>query len=237
MKILHIWDQAGVSCIMAKYQRKIGHEVQVIKPEQNDQYGFLTYYNETHTDCGCTYFDDFAVELAYRFDIIHCHSVHEIATTIKTLYPNKKVFIHYHGSDLRTNLVNEFANNLVDGIFYATKDLAKYLPQRAIYIPTIVDRELFVWNRYNGPGTFTRTPGAFYLYKDTPKYYRQFDTFIDNRVVLGQQMTELSKMAYECLSLGLKVIDWRGDTHIGLGKEHWPEEVVKLLDKYYGISP
>jgi len=236
MKILHIWDQAGVSCIMAKYQRKLGHEVQVIKPEQNDQYGFLTYYNETHTDFGGTYFDDFAVELAYRFDIIHCHSVHEIATTIKTLYPNKKVFIHYHGSDLRTNPVNEYANNLVDGVFYATKDLAKYLPKRATYIPTIVDTELF-YPKGIGSGSFIRIPGLMCKYKDTPDFYRRFDTFIDNRVVLGQQMTELSKMAYECLALGLKVIDWKNDTHAILGKEHWPEEVVKLLDKYYGISP
>ena len=30
-KILHLWDQAGVSCILAKYQRKIGYQVEVIK--------------------------------------------------------------------------------------------------------------------------------------------------------------------------------------------------------------
>lgn len=237
MKILHVWDQAGVACIIAKWQRRLGHEVQVIKPKRNDQYGFLEYYNETRTDFGGTEFDDFAVDQAYNYDLIHCHSVHEIATTIKTLYPNKKVFIHYHGSDLRTNPLNEYANKLVDGIFYATKDLAKYLPETAFYIPTIVDTELFSYGpigfRDMLPLTRNMISGIPLQYKDTPDYYRRFREYNDKKVVLGETMTELSKTAYECLSLGLTVIDHNNSKLIGLPKEHWPENVVNLIDEYY----
>ena len=37
-KILHIWDQAGVACVLAKYQRRIGHDVKVIKRASFDKF-------------------------------------------------------------------------------------------------------------------------------------------------------------------------------------------------------
>ena len=46
-RILHIWDQASVSCVLAKYQRKIGHEVSVIKRDGFDKFGIMHFYNET----------------------------------------------------------------------------------------------------------------------------------------------------------------------------------------------
>lgn len=33
MKILHVWDQAGVASILAKYQKKLGHDSEVIRRE------------------------------------------------------------------------------------------------------------------------------------------------------------------------------------------------------------
>jgi len=47
LKILHVWDQAGVSACMAKYQRKLGHEADVVKLGHWDGKGIDEYY---HTD-------------------------------------------------------------------------------------------------------------------------------------------------------------------------------------------
>lgn len=34
LKILHVWDQAGVSCLLALYQRKLGHQADIIIREE-----------------------------------------------------------------------------------------------------------------------------------------------------------------------------------------------------------
>lgn len=234
MKILHIWDQAGTACTIAKYQRRLGHEVQVIKQERHDEYGFLKFYNETFLDMDGKEFDDFAVDLSKHFDIIHVHSIHDIAQLVKTLYPDKKVFIHYHGSDLRTNPINTECNKIVDGIFYATPDLRIILPERAKYIPTIVDTEVFYPGTI-GKGEFTAKDVHNILYKDIPKMYSMFDTFRDGKIVCGKEYQTISKTAYECLALGLKVIDWQGHIHEGLPDIHKPNNVVNLLEKYYAV--
>ena len=45
MKILHLNDQAGVSCVLAKYQNKLGNDVKVIKVS-DDKYGIYEYYHD-----------------------------------------------------------------------------------------------------------------------------------------------------------------------------------------------
>ena len=233
-RVLHCWDQAGIACIIAKWQRKLGHEVQVIKPERNDQFGFLSHYNETKVDFGGSDFDDFAVDQAYKYDIIHCHSVVEIASTIKTIYPEKKVFIHYHGSDLRTNPINTYANSLVDGIFYATPDLKPYLPSRSVYISTAVDTDMF-YHTIIGKDPFINTDIKNILYKDTPELYRKYGVFIDKKIVCGKPIPSISKIGWECMALGLKVITF--DNRIldqrKLPYTHTPEYVTNLLEKSY----
>ena len=42
MKILHLNDQAGVSCVLAKYQNKLGNDVKVITVS-DDKYGIYEY--------------------------------------------------------------------------------------------------------------------------------------------------------------------------------------------------
>ena len=46
MKILHVWDQAGVSCLLALYQRKLGHQADVIMREEFSA-GMLELYGLT----------------------------------------------------------------------------------------------------------------------------------------------------------------------------------------------
>jgi len=44
VKILHVWDQAGVAGVMAKYQRKLGIEVSVIKRDGFNGLGIDDFY-------------------------------------------------------------------------------------------------------------------------------------------------------------------------------------------------
>ena len=46
MKILHIHDQAGVACILAKYQRRNGLESKVLSLNKIDKYGILKFYKD-----------------------------------------------------------------------------------------------------------------------------------------------------------------------------------------------
>ena len=46
MKILHIHDQAGVSCILAKYQRLNGIESKVLSSNVIDKLGILKFYKD-----------------------------------------------------------------------------------------------------------------------------------------------------------------------------------------------
>ena len=46
MNILHVWDQAGVSCILAKYQRRLGHIVFILKRNGYDPFQIFTFYKE-----------------------------------------------------------------------------------------------------------------------------------------------------------------------------------------------
>ena len=46
MKILHINDQAGVACILVKYQRINGEESKVLSYNKIDKFGILNYYKD-----------------------------------------------------------------------------------------------------------------------------------------------------------------------------------------------
>lgn len=52
MKILHVWDQAGVSYVLAKYQRAIcGHDVEVLKRNGFDPFDIAGFYGAVDGAC------------------------------------------------------------------------------------------------------------------------------------------------------------------------------------------
>ena len=46
MRILHVWDQAGVAFVLAKYQRLQGHDSKAIMVREYDKYGLGRFYKE-----------------------------------------------------------------------------------------------------------------------------------------------------------------------------------------------
>ena len=94
MKILHIWDVAGVAYVLAKYQRKDGHHVKVYMRKIFDLFEIGKFYDEPQITCGAFRFIINSIFMARHYDIIHVHSWKTVPL-IKILF-RKKIILHYH---------------------------------------------------------------------------------------------------------------------------------------------
>lgn len=155
MRILHIWDQAGTASIIAKYQRKLGHHSIVIKNSKHDASGVTRYYGGILV--GNKYL--FVIKsflLASRYDVIHLHDAWFMVPLL-SLYPNKKIIMHYHGSLVRTGIKDKWRKKwekLCHVILVSTPDLLEYHYEKTpTYVPNPIDTELF-HKRKTGSGVF-----------------------------------------------------------------------------------
>jgi hypothetical protein len=99
---LHIHDQAGVSCILAKYQRMNGIESKVLSSNKIDKFGILKFYKDYVDVVEPADFVDYCISEAKNADIIHIHSWEELVVRIRKAFGNsKKIILHYHGTDIR----------------------------------------------------------------------------------------------------------------------------------------
>lgn len=103
MRIIHIWDQAGVAYILAKYQRLLGHEAAVIKAIDQDKYGIDAFYKKYLRNANTQDFLDKCFEEAKLSDIVHIHSRIDVLFKLRErfLISGKKIILHYHGTDIR----------------------------------------------------------------------------------------------------------------------------------------
>lgn len=111
MKVLHIHDQAGVACILAKYQRINGMKSKVLSSYRTDKYGIFKYYKDYVDIVEQNNFVETCISEAKNADIIHIHSLEELVVKIrKRLGNSKKIILHYHGTDLRGRKDQNFLN-------------------------------------------------------------------------------------------------------------------------------
>jgi hypothetical protein len=102
MKILHINDQAGVACILAKYQRYNGIESKVLSSYKFDKFGIFKFYKDYVNIIDQTNFIDHCISEAKEADIVHIHSMEELVIKMRKKFGNsKKIILHYHGTDIR----------------------------------------------------------------------------------------------------------------------------------------
>ena len=101
MKVLHINDQAGVSCILAKYQRINGIESKVLSSNISDKFGILKFYKDYVNVVNSTKFVDYCISEAKNADIIHIHSNEALVFKIREIFGIQKIILHYHGTDIR----------------------------------------------------------------------------------------------------------------------------------------
>jgi glycosyltransferase involved in cell wall biosynthesis len=102
MKILHIWDQAGVACTLAKYQNLTGHESKVIVLGDVDKYSIYDFYRRYCVRIESNNFTKMCLSEAENADLIHVHSRSDIfLEAYRKFRQSKKMILHYHGTDIR----------------------------------------------------------------------------------------------------------------------------------------
>ena len=84
-----MWDQSGVACILAKYQKKLGHDAKVIRRDCYDPYGIYKYYNDLVEFVDEKNFLDFCLQKAKGADIVHIHSRTDALFYLKKKLENK----------------------------------------------------------------------------------------------------------------------------------------------------
>jgi hypothetical protein len=102
MRILHVWDQAGVACILAKYQRRQGYSSSVLRVKGQDRYGINKFYSDLIIFSSEQDFIQRSLREADSAQLIHVHSRIDVIAPLRERYgKSKKIILHYHGTDIR----------------------------------------------------------------------------------------------------------------------------------------
>jgi hypothetical protein len=133
--VLHIWDQAGVAFILAKFQQINGNESKVIRVQNADKYGIDEYYKEYGLFVAPKELVYKSIKEAKKADIIHIHSLPEMVINIRNAYKKSKVIIlHYHGTDIRS--LSEENNSLTSYLLniLRPKNMVRKIRRRRLHI-------------------------------------------------------------------------------------------------------
>lgn len=149
MKILHIWNTAGVASLMAKHLRRKGHHVDVLMRTGYDPFLMNEYYNYSLLNLSGNEFLNHAIKQAEHYDVIHVHAIYKIGKRLRELYPNKKLILQYHGTELTNCTDNAFRISqslYFNHVLCSTNDLyniLKYESKRGILLENAVDTDIF----------------------------------------------------------------------------------------------
>ncbi len=144
MKVLHICNTAGVGGYLAEFMAKY-HNIKslvLITGRYND-YKLSTEFVK---NLNCNY-KEFFVRCWLKglfFDIIHIHGEDKTLKILKQTLPykNKKIIIHYHGSDIRGRWKEKRDRwEYADKIIVSTPDLLEGSPEGAEYLPNVIDEK------------------------------------------------------------------------------------------------
>jgi len=171
IKILHVFDAAGVACILAKYQRRLGHTTEAIIRDGYDGFGIHAFYGTkivTPKTPKLKQLGVFGKPLRYsirtlnvlifylyiffhsrKFDVVHIH-----CCWMACFFTSKPKVVEFHGDDIRKFPSRKwmidravtwwFINHFKHKIPFlvSTPDLLRDLPE-AVYLPNPVDTEHF----------------------------------------------------------------------------------------------
>jgi len=261
MNILHIWDQAGVACILAKHHRRMGHRVRILKRAGYDPFGISKFYGEPLLDMDGKAFLKYAVKEAAGYEVVHVHTIHKIIPDLRKKYRDKKLVLHYHGSEARDRQGDHLraeAESKADAVLGSTADLKDFI-SNIVHVPNPVDTEHFTSG--TGPDgrafTIRTTRGDTQLvfdylksnnidlqvevvdreaspipYAQVPAFLKQYGVYVDIKYIDGVLLHAMSKTGMESLACGLSVLDHELKYVKGLPEEHRPEIAA---DRVLGI--
>ena len=265
MRILHIFNTAGIASIIGKWMDRIyGTESIIYQRKRWDLFGHTTYGKAWG---GSRYTFIIRTLLKARLcDIIHVHSVDQILPIIRLIYPNKPIVLHYHGTDIRGRWNEKHKKwSLADSLIVSTKDLLNDAPQGVTYIPNPIDTDLFYPNissddvppnlglhfQYRADDIALKFANKFDLklymsdrnipFTKMPDFLKRFRWYVDVKRdhkgrLLCVEKGSGSLTGLEALACGLKVIRSNGQVYEGLPPEHFPENVIKqVYEIYYSL--
>lgn len=257
MRILHIWNTAGVASTLAKYQIRFGHEAKVIYRKFGRHYTYQFPGNSWK--CSAKKFVLKALFHARKYDVIHVHALDRICPLLKRLYPKKRIVLTYHGSDIR-NRYEERRKYFgkADLVSVTTSDLI--YDDSFVYLPLPIDLETF--QRVNGNHINT----AFFLWhaysqkalsivkKETqkrnlyltvfdysrdimpytvfPRVLELFEYYYDVKELFGRINPAMSLTGLQALALGCKVF-YLNRYHTDFPCEHDPFIVAEKSLQLY----
>lgn len=165
MKIIYEGNPSAISCVLAKWQQRIGHDVMVYESERdNSSYKFMDAYGLDvtpnpsklkravgvlrHGSRGGWFIDALKHHI-HDADIIHLNYTYGLAKALrKAVKSTAKIILHHHGPALRGATQAERAEQIAaeqqsDVVLVATKDLLEYGPSNAVWLPIPLDTDMF----------------------------------------------------------------------------------------------
>lgn len=215
MRILHILDAAGVACIYSKYQQMQGHDAKVIwNKDVADKYGIYDFYKDYLIDVTYGKFTETCIQEGETADVIHVHGYIDILFTLrKKFHRQKKIILHYHGTDIRGLKKRELphrsllsdtmiklkmfykkkighirAQKLADAVCVSTPDLLP-LVRSGIHIPIPIDIEHFS-PKNNSKG---QLKDAFTINSEVTNIQRALDLCKKNQINLNIEVIDRTK--------------------------------------------
>lgn len=146
---LFLYDCAGVAATLSHGLIEKNHFSQSLQLDSHDPFNFEEVYETQHyVGNDITDLVACAVVNERYFSIIHHNFFWQALPMIKEALPEKKIVMHYHGSDVRSSTPLQRINmekDYVDGIIVATPDLLHYNYgiDNIMYLPTPIDTEYF----------------------------------------------------------------------------------------------
>jgi glycosyltransferase involved in cell wall biosynthesis len=215
MRVLHILDAAGVACIYSKYQRMQGHEARVIwNKDVVDKYGIYEFYGDYLINVTYEKFAQTCLREGESADVIHVHGYIDILFELrKKLQRQKKIILHYHGTDIRglkkqelphRSLLSDMAiklkmlhrkkigharaQSMADAVCVSTPDLLP-LVRNGIHIPIPIDTQHFS-PKSNPDGELKE---AFTINSEVTNIQRALDLCQKNQINLNIEVIDRTK--------------------------------------------
>jgi hypothetical protein len=244
LKVLHIYDQAGVACILAKYQRMNNIRSKVVSFDTIDKYGIFKFYKDYVDLVDRSNFAEYCLSEAKSADIIHIHSSEQLVIKIRKAYGNsKKIILHYHGTDIRglKNKKNPISPT-IQNTTTRTKSFAAKIRNRLRLMQMGYYRSLRTESQklaneilVSTPDLLSLLPNAKYLPNPVDVDHFSKDDTAHNKVNKNDALTiktasgDIQKTLLYCKenNINLKI-----DVHDRIKKPILYEEIPKFLKKY-----
>jgi hypothetical protein len=255
MKVLVVWDTAGVLTPVAQWMNKNGHEMRVIMRKAQDQLGLTS-------SSGHAIMVDSPKELyrearrqihTFKPDVIHVTSTIRGLLVVRLTTSRTPVIFTYNGSEVRGRKSAHAEKSLADKVTVSTQDLQQYgewldrpvhsmfyyrgdrQPNTALAFYNsnyIHDTRPMVKEWCDSRGVeltlIDRTDPANYIpHSSMPELFSRFEYYLDFKGH-GKEQFALSRSALEAMACGCRIIH-----DSDLEKEVDPNDIKMVTPKDY----